>query len=85
MSLRRSFVLVRDARALTQPARSQDHQERDAQPADDRIHAADQLLEAHQRGRIPQRDTPMRTMRMRFVDPPEKRRAVAKKSEKTVL
>ena len=50
------LLLVRDARALAQPARSQDHQERDAQPADDRIHAADQLLKAHEGGRIPQRD-----------------------------
>ena len=49
-------LLAQDGGALAQPADREDDEEGDAQPPDDRIHAADQLLEAHEGGRVAHRD-----------------------------
>ena len=85
MSLRRSFSSCETpARSRNQPAA---RTTRSATPSQPMIGYMPPIsfLKPISEAAYPSATTPTRTMRMRFVDPPEKRRAVAKKSEKTVL
>ena len=45
-------LLAQNGGALAQPADREDDEEGNAQPANNRVHAADQLLEAHEGGRV---------------------------------